>query len=231
MGLPNILVSLHDITSYKNRAYLSYRDQGVIILDITDIKNPKFISQIKWTPPVEANTHSVGMVMPKDGEEYPPLLVVEDEINRICPWGYLHIIDVRDEKHPNKISTFRLPMNKYCPPDRPGRDFGVHDVDRFIRGNIVFSAWQQSGFWAIDISDPYAPKAAGHFVPPPFTRGGLDWSTADDVYVHDNGLIYFTSNEPGGGLWIAKYTPGVKGKVKWNEDQKSVTQTNEVASQ
>ena len=122
-------------------------------------------------------------------------------------------------------------MNKYCPPDRPGRDFGVHDVDRTIRGNIVFCAWQQSGFWAIDIADPYAPKAAGHFVPPPFTRGGLDWSSADDVFVHDNGLIYFTSNEPGGGLWILKYTPGVKGKVKWNADQKSVTQTNEVALQ
>ena len=230
MGLPNILVSLHDITTYKNRAYLSYRDQGVIILDITDIRKPTFISQIKWTPPVEANTHSVGLVMPKDGKEYPELMVVEDEINRICPWGYLHIIDVRDENHPNKISTFRLPLNKFCPPDRAGRDFGVHDVDRFIRGNIVFSAWQSSGFWAIDISDPYAPKAAGHFVPPPFTRGGLDYSAADDVFVHDNGLIYFTSNEPGGGLWILKYTPGVKGKVKWNEDQKSVTQTNDVAS-
>ena len=102
MGLPNILVSLHDITSYKNRAYLSYRDQGVIILDITDIKKPTFISQIKWTPPVEANTHSVGMVMPKDGKEYPELLVVEDEINRICPWGYLHILDIRDENTPTR---------------------------------------------------------------------------------------------------------------------------------
>ena len=229
MGLPKILVSLHDVTSYKNRAYLSYRDQGVITLDITDIKAPKMISQIKWTPPVEANTHSVGVVVPKSGD-LPELLVVTDEVNRICPWGYMHILDVRSEKHPNKISTFRLPLNKFCPPDRPGRDFGVHDVDRMIKGNILFSAWQQSGFWAIDISDPYAPKAAGHFVPPPFTRGGLDYSTADDVFVHDNGYVYATSNEPGGGLWILKYTPGVKGKVAWNADQKSVTVTRDTAS-
>jgi hypothetical protein len=48
--------------------------------------------------------------------------------------------------------------------------------------------------------------------------------------VHDNGLIYFTSNEPGGGLWIVKYTPGVKGKVTWNADQKSVSVTNETAA-
>jgi hypothetical protein len=230
LGLPNILVSLHDITTYKNRAYLSYRDQGVIILDITDPKKPGFISQIKWTPPVEANTHSVGLVFPKSGGDVPELMVVTDEINRICPWGYMHIIDIREEKHPNKISTFRLPLNKFCPADRAGRDFGVHDVQRLIRGNIVFSSWQSSGFWAIDISDPYAPKAAGHFVPPPFKRGGLDYSAADDVFQHENGLIYMTSNEPGGGLWIARYTPGVKGKVSWNPDQKSVTQTNDVAS-
>ena len=60
LGLPNILVWLHDITSYKNRAYLSYRDQGVIILDITDIKKPTFISQIKWTPPVRPTPTASG---------------------------------------------------------------------------------------------------------------------------------------------------------------------------
>ncbi len=222
IGLPKILVSVHDITAYKDRAYVSYRDQGVIILDISDIRKPKMIGQAKWTPPVEGNTHSVGVVVPPDGRR-PDVLVATDELNRICPWGYMHILDVRNEHRPHKIATFRLPINRYCPPDRPGRDFGIHDVERMIRGNIVFSAWQQSGFWAIDISDPYAPKSVGHFVPPPFKRGGLDYSTADDLFVHKNGLIYATSNEPGGGMWILKYTPGVKGTVSWNEDQRSVT--------
>jgi hypothetical protein len=91
-----------------------------------------------------------------------------------------------------------------------------------IRGNIVFGAWQQSGFWAVDISDPYRPRQVGYFVPPPFVRAGLQHSTADDVYVHDNGLIFASSNEPGGGLWILKYTPGVKGTVSWTEDKKNV---------
>ncbi len=61
-GLPKIWVALHDITTYKDRAYLAYRDQGVIILDISDVRKPTMISQIKWSPPEEGNTHSVGIV-------------------------------------------------------------------------------------------------------------------------------------------------------------------------
>ena len=66
-GLPKIWVSLHDMTTYKDRAYLAYRDQGVIILDISDIRKPTKISQIKWSPPEEGNTHSIGIVVPQHG--------------------------------------------------------------------------------------------------------------------------------------------------------------------
>ena len=223
-GLPKIWVSLHDITTYKDRAYLSYRDQGVVILDVSDIRKPSMISQIKWSPPEEGNTHSIGIVVPPHGGR-PDLIIATDEITsaKQCPFGYMHVIDVRYEKNPVQISTFRLPLNRFCPPDRPGRRFGIHDVDRMIRGNIVFSAWENSGFWAIDISDPYRPKSVGYFVPPPFTRANTDNSHADDVYVHDNGLVFATSSDPGGGFWILRYTPGVKGTVSWRPDQKSVT--------
>lgn len=219
--LPDIWLDVHDVTVYKDRAYVAHRDQGVVILDISDIRKPAMVGQIKWSPPDEGNTHSIGIVIPKHGGR-PDLIVVTDEITQQCPWGYMRIIDVRHEQNPVQISTFRLPLNKFCPPDRPGRDFGIHDIDRMIRGNIVFGAWQQSGFWAVDISDPYQPRSAGYFVPPPFTRGGLDYSTADDVFVHDNGLIFASSNEPGGGLWILKYTPGVKGTVSWTLDNNNV---------
>ncbi len=168
-GLPKIWVSLHDITTYKDRAYLAYRDQGVIILDISDIRKPTKISQIKWSPPEEGNTHSIGIVIPPHGGR-PDVILATDEITsaKQCPFGYLHVIDVRIEPNPVQIGTFRLPLNRFCPPDRPGRRFGIHDIERMVKGNIVFSAWENSGFWAIDISDPYQPKAVGHFVPPVF---------------------------------------------------------------
>jgi hypothetical protein len=223
-GLPKIWVSLHDMTTYKDRAYLAYRDQGVIILDISDLKKPTKISQIKWSPPEEGNTHSIGVVIPAHGGR-PDIILATDEITsaKQCPFGYLHVLDVRHEPNPVQIGTFRLPLNRFCPPDRPGRRFGIHDVERMIKGNIVFSAWENSGFWAIDISDPYHPKAVGHFVPPVFRRAKSDAGHADDVYVHDDGLVFFSSSDPGGGFWIMRYTPGVKGTVEWTPDDKNVT--------
>jgi hypothetical protein len=223
-GLPKIWVFLHDITTYKDRAYLAYRDEGVIILDISDIRKPTKIGQIKWSPPEEGNTHSVGIVVPSHAGR-PDLIIATDEILRPeqCPFGYMHILDVRYENNPVQIGTFRLPLNRFCPPDRPGRRFGIHDVERMIKGNIVFSAWENSGFWAVDISDPYRPKSVGHFVPPPFTRANADNGHADDVFVHENGLVFASSSDPGGGFWILRYTPGVKGTVSWTPDNKNVT--------
>jgi hypothetical protein len=223
-GLPSIWTSVHDITTYKDRAYLAYRDQGVITLDISDIRKPVKISQIKWSPPEEGNTHSIGIVVPKHGGR-PDIILATDEVTAAiqCPFGYLHVLDVRHEPNPVQIGTFRLPTNRSCPPDRPGRRFGIHDIDRMVRGNIVFSAWENAGFWAIDISDPHAPKAVGHFVPPVALRAKSDAGHSDDVFVHDNGLVFGSSSDPGGGFWIMRYTPGVKGTVSWTPDVKNVT--------
>ena len=92
-----------------------------------------------------------------------------------------------------------------------------------IKGYIVFSAWENSGFWAVDISDPHSPKAVGHFVPPVFRRVNSDAGHADDVFGHDNGLVFASSSDPGGGFWIMRHTPGVKGTVSWTADNKNVT--------
>src|SRR4030095_786664 len=56
-GLPKIWTFLHDITTYKDRAYLAYRDHGVIIMYISDIRKPTMVSQIKWSPP-RKETHT-----------------------------------------------------------------------------------------------------------------------------------------------------------------------------
>jgi hypothetical protein len=42
------------------------------------------------------------------------------------------------------------------------------------------------------------------------------------VFVPD-GLIFASSNEGGGGLWILEYRPGVTGIVVWIADKKNVT--------
>jgi len=129
----------------------------VIILDISDIRKPTKISQIKWSPPEEGNTHSIGIVVPQHGGRPTSSSPPTNYFAKQCPFGYLHVIDVRHEPNPVQIGTFRLPLNRFCRPTGRG-------------GASVFttsSAWskehrlQRLGkfwVWAIDISDPYRPN-------------------------------------------------------------------------
>lgn len=226
--LPDVWVFAHELTTHEDRCYIGYRDVGVVILDISDLTNPRKIGETNWTalPDRQGNTHSVGVVVPKHGGRA-RTIVVTDEIGT-CPYGWLHVIDVSDEERPQQISEFKLPLNERAnctPPDRPGRRFSIHDVDSLIRGDIVHSAWEEGGFWAIDISDPSRPKSAGYYIPPvrsdspPSSRSGH----ADDVFVLDNGLVFGSSSDRGaGGLWIMRHTPGTKATVSWNADEDDV---------
>lgn len=226
--LPKSWVFAHDVTTYGDRCYLGYRDVGVVILDISNLTNLRKVGEINWTglPLMQGNTHSIGIVVPKHGGRA-QTIVATDEIGS-CPYGWLHIIDVSDESHPRRISEFKLPLNEVANctvPDRPGRRFSVHDVDRLIRRDIVHSAWEEGGFWAIDISDPAHPKSVAHYIPPvrsdsPATsRSGH----ADDVFVLDNGLVFGSSSDRGaGGLWIMRHTPGTEATVAWNAAEDNV---------
>jgi hypothetical protein len=226
--LPKMWVFAHDLTTFHDRCYIGYRDVGVQILDISDLSRPTQVGEIAWTglPHNQANTHSVGVVVPKRGGRA-QTIVATDEIGT-CPYGWLHIIDISDEANPSQISELKLPLNEVdncSPPDRPGRRFSIHDVDRLIRGDIIHSAWEEAGFWAIDISNPALPRAVTHYVPPvrsdspPTSRSGH----ADDVFVLDNGLVFGSSSDTGaGGLWIMRRAPGVKGTVSWNATETGV---------
>lgn len=230
-----LAVQAHDITTYGDRAYVAWRDKGLIILDISNIANPTKVGELNWSIPrpdrtsvLPGQTHSFGVVIPEDGGPV-ETLVATDELTRAshCPWGYPHFIDISDETRPKEISVFQLPLNLHgnCPADRPGVRFGVHDVERMIRGDIVWSAWEEAGFWGIDISDIHIPKAAAYFVPPvrSDSPAGSRSGHADDVFVTRNGTIFGSSSDPGGGgLWAMRYRPGFEGTVRWNADENDV---------
>ena len=103
-GLPKIWVALHDITTYKDRAYLAYRDQGIIIW-ISVTSQADYDQPDQMVPPEEGNMHSVGIVIPPHGGK-PDIIIAGDELVRPenCPFGYMHVINVRNEKNPVQIS-------------------------------------------------------------------------------------------------------------------------------
>jgi hypothetical protein len=106
---------------------------------------------------------------------------------------------------------------------------GTHDVERYIRGNVVHSAWEEGGFWGVDFSDIHYPRHAAYYVPPVRSDSTRGSGHADDVFVMEDGVIFGSSSDAGaGGLWAMRHTPGFRGVVRWNADESGVivTQTN-----
>jgi len=129
-------VGLHYVAVEGNIAYLSYHQAGLIILDVKDKKNPKFLSRLDYmTPEFQANEPQSGMPSPDkvacntnngfpandpvgaacgnahSGKPIPGgggLLAMTDEYFQ-CPYGHLRIIDVSDPKAPYILSHQILP--------------------------------------------------------------------------------------------------------------------------
>jgi hypothetical protein len=249
LGLPAPTVMIHDMTTWHDRCYLAVRDKGLVILDITDLRNPERVGEVNWAdqqnrpsfdpvvenppttatipmPPLPGQTHSWGLVNPQPGRRV-ETIVGGDELGQ-CPFGYMHFLDVRNEGRPREISGFRSPLNMHanCPKDRLGNRMGIHDVERYIRGDIVHSAWEEGGFWGVDFSDVHYPKAVAWYVPPVRSDSARKTGHADDVFVMEDGVVFGSSSDQGaGGLWALRRAPGVRGTVRWNADESGVIVT------
>lgn len=233
LGLPAPIVMCHEVTTWGDRCYAAWRDKGLIILDTSNLSDPVRLGEVNWAdqqprdgvqmPPLPGQTHSWGLVDPKPGRRV-ETIVGGDELGQ-CPFGYLHFIDVRNEASPREISGFRTPLNVHanCPKDRPGGRMGTHDVERYIRHNVVHGAWEEGGFWGVDFSDIHYPKAAAWYVPPVRSDSPRGSGHADDVFVTEDGIIYGSSSDDGaGGLWAMRSAPGFRGQVRWNSDESGV---------
>ena len=126
-------VAMHYPTVYGNIAYLSYRQGGLVTLDVSDIKNPKLLSRLDYLVPgfddptmpesmkkfpldttAYGNAHSAKLVPGRKD-----LLWLTDEYFS-CPYGHLRMVDVSDPRKPKIISHFLYPENTACDPANPG---------------------------------------------------------------------------------------------------------------
>ena len=222
-------VGMHYVTINGDRAYLSYHQAGLVILDIADKQKPRFISRLDYLVPgfvdptmpeamkqfpldkiAYGNTHSARLVPGREG-----LLWVTDEYFN-CPYGHLRMVDVRDEANPKIISHFLTDQNAACNGNQPA------DPTRFpkrgpsshlgnVRGtDLLFMAWYGMGLRVINIADPVHPVEVGYYeyridrdLPP---RGDLAYAGSDtyDVLFGPEGLLYLSDGTA--GLRVLKYT-------------------------
>lgn len=225
-------VGMHYAVVEDDIAYLSYHQAGLILLDVSDLSEPKMLSRTDYlipgaepdNPDTDAcikaaggkpaacgNTHAAKLLPNKD------LLIVSDEYFT-CPFGHVRIYDVADKSEPKLLSHYLTPENTACDANRTNR---TADAARFPRrgpsshlGNalsddIYLMAWYGNGVQAIDVSDPANPVSAGHFnyrIDRDLESEQAAYSGSDtyDVIIGPDGYLYVADGTA--GLRVIKYT-------------------------
>lgn len=189
------------------RAYVSYWDAGMIILDITDPAQPVMVGRGVEPANHEGNTHSA-ISVPGDGfaittDEDFVHLPEDSESATPRPddfWGLVRIWDITDSTQPTEIATFRTPNSA---TNRTDGLFTVHNPE--VHGDLLFLSWYTDGLRVVDISNPEAPEEVASFVPPFIedSDGEIMPPYVWGVHVEDN-LIFLSDMV--GGLFILEMT-------------------------
>jgi hypothetical protein len=208
---------VHDVAVTDGLAYLSYWNDGLIILDVGNgIKggsptNPVFVSQFKYNLNDEyarvdqlyglgaRGTHTAwraGKYVFVGDEVYASRQSKGLEGGNGLTWGKLHVIDVSDIEHPKKVAWYEP------------TDGGVHNV--WVEGDTLYLGNYQGGARVLDISG----ELKGDLL-----RQGreISWiSTADSMgavprvpfawgAVVKQGIMYVP--DINSGLWVLRVEP------------------------
>lgn len=169
-----------------DRLYVSYWHGGFVILDISDMSKPTFVSGLDWSPPFITPTHSV-VPVPFKLRGRDVLLVADEDVAKSEPGppSFLWLVDVGHEKHPMPLSSFQVDGVDGSPQP----EFtGCHQPVETITDTVVPVAWFAYGLRLVDIADPHAPREVGHFLPG--VPAGSSRVSSNDVFVDERGLIY-----------------------------------------
>jgi hypothetical protein len=142
-GIDNPNRVLHDIFVKDGIAYLSYWDDGLVILDVGGAgkggtpTEPAFVSRIYYP---EGNTHTAW--------RWKDYVFVGDEIfpsdwdmdRPIAARGYIHVIDVSDIENPVEVAKYEVP------------EAGAHNIWIDDEDETLYLAYYQAGLRALDVS-------------------------------------------------------------------------------
>jgi len=176
-----------------DRLYVSYWHGGFVILDISDLTAPKYVSGLDWSPPYPCPTHTA-LPIPQTIMDRRVLVVADEEVaDRLAPKpnAFMWVVDITDERHPVPISTFRVPHDE---PFNNENWFGAHQPQEVVDGNIICVTWFAGGLRAVDISDIYHPVEVDSFMPA--ATNGLVQSN-DVYYEKARGLVYVLDRHHG----------------------------------
>ena len=181
-----------------NRAFCSWWDAGLVILDITNAAEPRLVHHLQIDAAESGQTHTA---LPIPGREI--LVLVDEAISSDDPvtcTRQIRIIDISDESLPREVSRFPVPEGPYR---EIGGTFGPHNLHEmrpgsFVSSEVIHATYNNAGLRVYSISDPLAPRELASFVP---EKLGGQPALINDVFVETNGRIYITEKSVG-GLYI-----------------------------
>jgi hypothetical protein len=195
-GLDRPFKTLHDVIVQDGYAYLSYWDDGVVVLDVGagthggTPTSPAFVSRYSYP---QGNTH----VAWRSGR----YLFVGDEIfpddwdadRPIEARGYIHVLDMADIEHPREVARYEVP------------EAGAHNV--WVEDDRLYVGYYQAGLRVVDVNgelrgDLYRQGREIGFVIPLDDRTKVaNWPMTWGAQVFKGNVFTADLNS---GLWIVK---------------------------
>lgn len=209
-------VQVHPGTG-QHLAYLANWNQGMAILDISNMANPTVIGRWHDNPSPNADLQSDGTgsvhdafpmrELTSDGRHY---TFIGQEIlvhPADTPSGWIKILDTTDPTNPVDIGEWTLPVDVEWAQQLV---WSTHYLDYWQ--DTLFIAHYHAGVWAVDLTnlqnDPY-PPAIGAFVPAnepliPPQDAGYDWTpTVMEMNVLSTGDIVVWDSAS--GVYVVRF--------------------------
>lgn len=180
---------LHDVWADGRYAYVSYWDDGLVILDVGagthggTALDPAFVSNVSYAM---GNTHTAW----QDGN----YVFVGDELQG--PSGYIHVYDLSDINNPVEVARYDVP------------EAGAHNI--WVENGLLYVAYYNGGLRIVDVTgelrgDLYRQgREVGRYL----TRGAEDESISpNDPLAWGpqlfKGNVFVT--DINSGLWVLKH--------------------------
>ncbi|MFN2431470.1 MAG: hypothetical protein ABR599_01375 [Gemmatimonadota bacterium] len=201
-GIENPNRVLHDVFIKDGIAYLSYWDDGLVILDLGGAgkggtpTEPVFVSRIAYP---QGNTHVAWRwkdyvfvgdeIFPQDWDPEKP----------VAARGFIHVIDVSDLEHPIEVAKYEVP------------EAGAHNVWINDHESVLYIGYYQAGLRAVDVSGDLRGdlfrqgRQIDFFLTEDDERVKVPNATFNWGAMTHEGLIY--SADFNSGLWVHEWVP------------------------
>jgi len=195
-GLEKDQKTLHDVIIQDGYAYLSYWDDGILMLDVgagTHGGTPTVPTEVsRFAYPI-GSTHvawRAGRYLFIGDELFPPGWDAEKAIHAR---GYIHVVDYQDPDNPVEVARYEVP------------EAGVHNI--WIEGDRMYLGYYQAGLRVVDISgelrgDLYAQgREVARILTTDDDTMVPNWPMTWGAQIH-KGRIY--SSDLNSGIWITQ---------------------------